>query len=187
MPATLSAWPEAERVWLLEIRCWYGIVYPFGGEILAAWTDHPRVGARLRRLPFILTARGDLEVVVAFHLNDVEMVLAVLKPYRRRRLSEAQRAKNTETLARARRRTSRIPDPERLPGPGSTRGSMDSLRHHPQPKIAQRSLKCAPVSDSGQDHAPDTPQVPDDVRRHSGAADRHHRRSLTTVRRGRSS
>jgi hypothetical protein len=43
--ATLSAWPEAERVWLLEIRCWYGIVYPFGGEILAAWTDHPRVGA----------------------------------------------------------------------------------------------------------------------------------------------
>lgn len=81
----------SERPWHLEIRCRYGRVYPRGGDVLAAWTDHPRIGARLRRLPFILSAQGDAETVVTFHVGDAGAVLAILRPYRRRLVTAAQR------------------------------------------------------------------------------------------------
>ncbi len=118
---TRGAWPEADREWLLELRCKYGIVYPHGGEILAAWTDRPRIGARLRRLACILTARGDDETVAMFHVSDINDVLAVLRPYHRRRLSPEHRAKSIETLARARTKRDR-------PVPQSDFGAAESTQ-----------------------------------------------------------
>src|ERR1700686_2649258 len=33
---TWYATPETERLWLLELRCRYGVVYPHGGDLLGA-------------------------------------------------------------------------------------------------------------------------------------------------------
>lgn len=58
----------------------------------------PRIGAQLRRLPCVLHAKGDEEVVIRFHVDDLDQVLALLKPYRRRHLSATQKAAAVERL-----------------------------------------------------------------------------------------
>jgi hypothetical protein len=115
---------------------------------LAAFTDRPRVGARLRRLPFILSARGDLEVVVTFCINHADAVCAVLKPYRRRRLSPAQRAKNAETLARARQKHREFLTRNDFRAPGSTHDARNSLQH-PQPEDRSAVAEVRPSQGRG--------------------------------------
>ncbi|MFN8626030.1 MAG: hypothetical protein U0587_08630 [Candidatus Binatia bacterium] len=95
---TKSQWAREDWPWLMEIRCRYGAVSPFGG-ILLAMTDKPRIGAQLRRLPCVLHAQGDLEVLIRFHVDHIEQVLALLKPYRRRQVSEEQKRQQAERLA----------------------------------------------------------------------------------------
>jgi hypothetical protein len=77
----------------MRLKCRYGEVYPYGGELVQAMTDRPRLGVKLRALPFVLHARGDLETVVRFHADHLAAVLAILRPYRRRQVSEADRAR----------------------------------------------------------------------------------------------
>ena len=89
--ATRYQWPEAERAWLMELRCRHGLIYPKGGKVLQATTTRQRIGAKLRALPCVLTARGDVEVVITFHVDDVPAVFRLLQPYRRRQVSAAQR------------------------------------------------------------------------------------------------
>ena len=89
--ATKALWPKEEWPWLMELRCHAGMVSPWGGELLQAWTDKPRVGAKLRRLPCVVHVKGDEEVVIRFHVVHIEAVLAILKPYRRRQVSEAEK------------------------------------------------------------------------------------------------
>jgi len=84
-------WPLAERVWLAQIRCRFGHVGVQGGERLYAFTDRRRIGTTLRALPFLERAQGDDEVRVVFHVDHLDAVLAILKPYRRRQVSEAER------------------------------------------------------------------------------------------------
>jgi len=91
--ATRYQMPEADRPWLLELRCRYGSVSPHGGALLQAMTDRPRLGTKLRALPCVLSARGELETVVVFHVKDAAVVFSLLKPYRRRQISEAERAR----------------------------------------------------------------------------------------------
>lgn len=88
---TWSTTPESERVWLLEIPCKHGVVYPQGGDILAATITSRIMGRRVAALPGILSSRGDTERVVKFHVDDAEAVLAILKPKPVYRMSEAQR------------------------------------------------------------------------------------------------
>ena len=87
---TKAQWPKEDWPWLMELRCKYGLVYPWGGEILQAMSPHPRIGAQLRRLPFVLHAQGDEETVVRFHIDHIEQVFRLLKPYRRRNLAAAE-------------------------------------------------------------------------------------------------
>jgi hypothetical protein len=87
----VAEWPAAERLWLARIACRHGHVGVQGGERLHAFTDRPRIGAQLRRLPFVEQAQGDVEVRIVFHLDHLDAVLALLKPYRRRQVSEAER------------------------------------------------------------------------------------------------
>ncbi len=56
----------------------------------------PRTCAALRALPGMLSVRGDIETVVTFHVDQIAAVLAILKPYRRRQLTEAQKRQNAE-------------------------------------------------------------------------------------------
>jgi hypothetical protein len=97
---TRSQWPEADRAWLLEIRCRRGVVYSQGGDVLAAVTDRPLIGRRLRRLPCILSVRGDIETIVTFHVDDAPAVFAQLHPYRRRQVSTAERQRLAALSAR---------------------------------------------------------------------------------------
>jgi hypothetical protein len=89
--ATKGQWPREDWPWLMEIPCRYGLIYPKGGEILQAMTGRPNIRAELRALPVILSSRGDLETVVTFRVDDAEQVFALLKPYRRRQVSDAER------------------------------------------------------------------------------------------------
>ena len=87
----VAEWPVAERPWLARIACKYGHVGVQGGDRLHAFTDRPRLGAQLRALPFIERAQGDVEVRVVFDASHLAAVLAILKPYRRRQVSAAER------------------------------------------------------------------------------------------------
>jgi len=98
--ATRAQWAAGARAWLLQVSCRYGVIYPVGGALLAAWTDQPRIGARLRALPGVISARGDLEVTVTFHVDQVEAVFALLRPRRRRQVSSNQRARLLARLSR---------------------------------------------------------------------------------------
>jgi hypothetical protein len=89
--ATWFETPESERTWLLEIPCRYGVVYPHGDDLLAAAVTSRRVGVRVRRLPCVLSMRGDEELLVTFDVDDAEQVLALLKPYRAHVMTEARR------------------------------------------------------------------------------------------------
>lgn len=84
-------WPVAERPWLARMACQYGHVGIYGGELLLAFTASRTMGRRLRALPFVLAARGDVEVVIRFHVDQLAGVLEILKPRRRRRVTEAER------------------------------------------------------------------------------------------------
>jgi hypothetical protein len=97
--AMKAQWQREEWPWLMELRCHRGKVYPWGGELLQAWTDRRRTGAQLRALPCVLHAKGDDETVIRFYVDHIEAVLAVLKPYRRRQLSEAQKKQQADRLA----------------------------------------------------------------------------------------
>lgn len=89
--ATWYDTPEAERVWLLELPCRYGFVYPHGAEMLAAVVTGRYARQQVAALPCIVSRRGDEELVVTFRVDDAETVLAILKPRRRRQVSPEQR------------------------------------------------------------------------------------------------
>ncbi|MBX3027662.1 hypothetical protein KF840_22415 [bacterium] len=119
-------WPVADRPWLARIACRHGYVGAQGGERLFAWTDRPRIGVHLRALPFVERALGDAEVRVVFHVDHLDAVLAILRPYRRRRLSEEHRAAlvaaGTAALARHRAAANTQSD---FPAPGSPQAGED--------------------------------------------------------------
>lgn len=98
---TRYLWHPEERGWLREILCRHGRVYPVGGTRLAAFSEKPRIVARLADLAGTRT-HGSEEV--RFDVADAEAVYAVMQPRRRRRLSAVERARKAEILARARRR-----------------------------------------------------------------------------------
>lgn len=97
---TWTSTPEAERIWLLEIPCKYGTVYPHGGEILAAVVRGGRIQSKVLAVPGILSRRGDLELVVTFHVDHADAVLAILRPRRRPQRSPEDRARRVAQMQR---------------------------------------------------------------------------------------
>jgi hypothetical protein len=92
---------EDDRPWLLELPCRFGVVYPHGGDVLAAMVTSRRIGRHVAALPCILSKRGDDELVASFHVDDAEQVLSLLRPYRAHTMTEARR----QALAAARARS----------------------------------------------------------------------------------
>jgi hypothetical protein len=86
--------------WLVVIPCQFGHIYPQGGELLAASTNHRGpVANRLASLPCsALVQDGDDGVNVVFHVDDFAAVARVMKPKRRRALSPEKRAQQVERL-----------------------------------------------------------------------------------------
>lgn len=89
---------RVEDLWLQIIPCRHGHIYPHEGDMLAASTDkRGRVAAALVALDFITVLQdGDDGVNVAFHVNHFEEVAALLKPRRKRHLSETERTRLAE-------------------------------------------------------------------------------------------
>ena len=86
--------------WLQIIPCRFGHLYPHGGNYLgASTTRRGPVANRLAALPCVrLVQDGDDGVNVVFHLDDFELVAAVMRPKRRRRLPADRRAEQVERL-----------------------------------------------------------------------------------------
>ena len=80
--------------WLLTIPCLHGHVFPFGPGMLAASTNlRGGIAGRLAALPGCRVHQdGDDGLTVVFPEAMFQAVAAILKPRRRRRWSEAQRA-----------------------------------------------------------------------------------------------
>lgn len=102
--AEASAFRSAEEVWLQIIPCQNGHICPWGGDNLAACTRNSRyIAERLRRMPFVTIAQdGSDGVNAVFHVDLFEEVAAIMKPRRRRVISEEQRQANITRLAKYR-------------------------------------------------------------------------------------
>ena len=81
--------------WLLIIPCAHGQIFPFGAGLLGASTNgRGGIAGRLAALPGCRVHQdGDDGLTVVFPEAMFAAVAAILKPRRRRRWSEAQRAK----------------------------------------------------------------------------------------------
>lgn len=115
-----KGWPREDGPWLTRVVCHYGEVYPCGGDELQACSVdhrggcHRGAGGKLLALPRLAHQRGDAEeCVVRFHAAHLPEVLVLLKPYRRRVLSEAEREKfRRQAIADGRQPPRIAPRPE---------------------------------------------------------------------------
>lgn len=88
-----------EDAWYMVMMCRYGHVFPHGGTTLAASVDgHPKVAGRLKKLSCCRVQQdGDFgELTAVFDVADFERVAQVMRPRRRRRVSEKERARLRE-------------------------------------------------------------------------------------------
>jgi hypothetical protein len=90
--------------WYMVLRCRFGVIYPAGGDVLAAEVlHHPKAAKLLRALRGVtLFTEGDDGVTFRFPAALFGEVAEVLRPRKRRRLSEEQREACRERLARVR-------------------------------------------------------------------------------------
>ena len=81
--------------YLQQIPCGFGTVFPFGGNYLAVDIDHHNVLAnRVAKLPGCqMIQDGDFEKTIRFHVDQFEAVAEIVKPYRKRRVSEKEKAR----------------------------------------------------------------------------------------------
>ena len=76
----------------VEVVCRRGLIYPYDGTELLAWTSTRGILGRLRALdPGVRVCQaGDLEAAVRFPSRLLDAVAAVLRPRRRRTLDPAR-------------------------------------------------------------------------------------------------
>jgi hypothetical protein len=88
--------------WLMILPCRHGHIYPHGGSTLAASTNHR--GPTARKLAALdcttVYQDGDDGVTVHFDVADFVQVAKVMKPRRRRQMTEEQKQVATERLAK---------------------------------------------------------------------------------------
>ena len=90
--------------WLMIALCRHGHLFPWGDDLLAASTDkRGPVAQRLMALNCgTIRQDGDDGAMITFHVDDIAQVAKILKPRRRRRLSDEQKAKLAAASARYR-------------------------------------------------------------------------------------
>jgi hypothetical protein len=91
---------RTEDPWLQIISCLHGHICLWGDDKLAACTDKAGpVAKALKALAFTQTAQdGDDGANIVFPVEHFDEVAAIMKPRRRRRLSEEQKAKVLRNL-----------------------------------------------------------------------------------------
>ena len=95
---------HVEDPWLMTISCQNGEIIPWGADKLAACTQTAgSVANRLKALPFTTVAQEGADGAnVLFRLEHFDAVAQIMKPRRRKRLSEKQRLANAERLKKYR-------------------------------------------------------------------------------------
>jgi len=83
--------------WHFQILCHYGVIVPWGGDLLGASTTSAHrlgpIAKQLLRLPTVEVIHdGDDGVTVVFHRRDLKPVAALLKPRTARHANPAQLA-----------------------------------------------------------------------------------------------
>ena len=91
-----------EDPWQMLVLCRNGHICPWGGSLLAACTrGRGAVAGRLRSLPFAAVVQdGDDGVNVLFDVKHFDDVAAIMRPRRRRHVSEAERQRLAELSRR---------------------------------------------------------------------------------------
>jgi hypothetical protein len=87
--------------WLMVMACERGEIYPHGGDLLVAEVDgRCRTRLRLRQLDCVTVKQdGDDFLAVTFHVRDFAEIAKILKPRRRRQLTEAQKQALVDRVA----------------------------------------------------------------------------------------
>ncbi len=93
---------QDEEPWLQIIPCRNGHIYPWGGTKLAACTTTSGpVANRLRTLPSVEVAQDGADGVnVVFNVAHFEVVAEIMRPRRRRWVSETERQRLAELSRR---------------------------------------------------------------------------------------
>ena len=93
---------KQEEPWLTYVVCVNGSIGVWGDDLLVACTKtNGAVASRLKVLPYTEVAQeGSDGVNVTFNIAHFDDVAKIMKPKRRRRLSEEQKAANLKRLAR---------------------------------------------------------------------------------------
>jgi hypothetical protein len=89
--------PEYRREkapWLMILPCQHGHIGPWDGTLLAACTDKAGgIAKRLKSLSFTTVAQDGTDGAnIVFDVEYFDQVASIMKPRKRRRLSEAQKA-----------------------------------------------------------------------------------------------
>jgi len=89
-----------EDPWLMVVLCEHGEICPWGGTTLAACTNKAgAVAKRLKSLPFTKVAQdGDDGANILFDIEHFAQIAAIMKPRKRRRMTEQQRRAAAERL-----------------------------------------------------------------------------------------
>jgi hypothetical protein len=92
--------------WMMTLPCQKGVIYPQGGEMLAVEIDNrPITAKQVAAIPGIVCHQdGDHEKTFLFHVDLFDQVAEMVKPRKRRRLSDGQMAKCIDRLAKHRPR-----------------------------------------------------------------------------------
>lgn len=90
--------------WMMQIPCRRGVIYPYGGNLLAVEIDgHSVTRKRLRRLDGIAVHQdGDDGTTFLFDVEQFEQVAELVLPKRRRQLTEAQREQARQRMIKLR-------------------------------------------------------------------------------------
>jgi hypothetical protein len=85
---------EKADPWLLTLPCRFGTVYPYGRDRLAVEMDrHPTKARQVAQIPGVALAQdGDHEQTFVFPVDLFHQVAAVVRPFRRRRVSPVSKA-----------------------------------------------------------------------------------------------
>ena len=101
--------------WYMLIPCRRGTIYPHGDDLLAVDVDYrPITAKRVAALDGVtLHQDGDWEKTFLFHVDLFDEVAKLVKPRRRRRLTEQQRRDGVARLRKHQFRSRRSGHPQR--------------------------------------------------------------------------
>lgn len=119
---------EAEKLWMWRIECKYGHIYPHGGEVLGAYCNRRLVRGKLKKLPCCkVHQEGDFETTVLFHVSHFDEVAKVIKPKRRRRITDEQKQRLAKIGTQTKFQPAHHGTKRPLPAPESTITPQDGF------------------------------------------------------------